>query len=116
MEDVTYLSARVLAARIRRREVTAVEVLGEYLKRIEECNPWLNAVVSLDEGRALAAARAADAALASGAEVGPLHGVPMTLKDSHDVAGLRTTVGTPVLDRVPDGDGTVAARLRAAGL
>ena len=115
MEDVTYLSARVLAGRIRRREVTAVEVLGAYLERIAECNPLLNAVVSLDEGRALAAAREADAALAGGAEVGPLHGVPMTLKDSHDVAGLRTTVGTPVLDRLPDEDGTVAARLRAAG-
>jgi len=115
MEDVTYLPARELAARIRRRELTAVEALRAYLERIAAHNPILNAVVSLDEDRALDAARAADAAVERGEAIGPLHGVPMTLKDCHDVAGLRTTVGTPVFDRVAGEDGTVAARLRAAG-
>lgn len=115
MEDLTYLPARVLADRIRRREPTAVDALLAYLERIAAYNPVLNAVVSLDEDRALDAARAADMAVERGAATGPLHGVPMTLKDCHDVAGLRTTVGTPVFDRVPSEDGSVAARLRAAG-
>ncbi|HEX3552492.1 MAG TPA: amidase [Thermoanaerobaculia bacterium] len=109
------LTARVLAGRLRRRQLTAVEVLEAHLERIEERNPALHAVVSLDAGRARNLAEAADAALRREEVQGPLHGVPMTLKDAHDVAGLRTTVGTAALDRVADTDGTVAARLRAAG-
>jgi amidase len=64
---------------------------------------------------ARSAAAAADAKLDAGADVGPLHGVPIAIKDGHDVAGLRTTIGTDVFDRVAEEDGTVAARLRAAG-
>src|SRR5215211_3397694 len=109
------LPARVLAGRLRRRQLTAVEALEAHLERIEKHNPALNAVVSLDTDLARAAAEAADAALGRDEVPGPLHGVPMTLKDGHDVAGLRTTVGTVELDRVADEDGTVAARLRAAG-
>jgi amidase len=109
------LPARVLARRLRRRELSAVEALDAHLERIDKHNPTLNAVVSLDAERARQRAVAADAALARGEPVGPLHGVPMTLKDGHDVAGLRTTVGTALFDRVADEDGTVAARLRAAG-
>jgi amidase len=109
------LPARVLARRLRRRQLTAVEALEAHLERIEEHNPMLNAVVSLDADRARKLAEAADAELRRGEIRGPLHGVPMTLKDAHDVAGLRTTVGTVELDRVADEDGTVAARLRAAG-
>ena len=71
--------------------------------------------MSLDIDAARRQAAAADAALARGDRVGPLHGVPLTLKDGHDVAGLRTTIGTERFDRVADEDGTVAARLRAAG-
>jgi amidase len=108
-------TAQGLAGRIRRGEISAVEVLEEHLDRIGKHNPELNAVVSLDADAAQRQAEAADAALRRGVEVGPLHGVPMTLKDSLDVAGLRTTVGTAQLDRVPDTDSTVAARLRAAG-
>jgi amidase len=95
--------------------VSAVEVLDAHLKRIERDNPTLNAVVSLETDSARERAVRADKALARGEVWGRLHGVPMTLKDCHDVAGMRTTVGTPVLDRVPEHDGTVAARLRAAG-
>jgi len=109
------LPARVLARRLRRRQLTATEALEAHLRRIDEHNPTLNAVVSLDADRARDVAEAADAALRRGELWGPLHGVPMTLKDGHDVAGLRTTVGTVALDRVADEDGTVAARLRAAG-
>jgi len=109
------LPARVLARRLRRRELSAAEALEAHLQRIDKHNPALNAVVSLDAERARERAEAADAALRRGAPLGPLHGVPMTLKDGHDVAGLRTTVGTDLFDRVADEDGTVAARLRAAG-
>ena len=105
----------MLARRLRRRQLTAVEALEAHLERIEERNPALNAVVSLDADRARKLAEEADAALRRDEIRGPLHGVPMTLKDAHDVAGLRTTVGTAELDRVADEDGTVAARLRAAG-
>src|SRR5262249_42508105 len=107
--------ARVRARGVRRREVSAAEVLEAHLRRIGRHNDAVNAVVSLDPGRARAAAAAADAALARGEIWGPLHGVPMTLQDALDVDGLRTTVGTSELDRVADADSTVAARLRVAG-
>ncbi len=115
MEALWYEPARVLADRLRRRELTATEVLNAWIERIEEHNPSLNAVVSVDFDRACDAAAAADRALALGDATGPLHGVPMVLKDGHDVAGLRTTVGSELFDRIAEGDGTVAARLRAAG-
>lgn len=109
------LPARVLARLLRRGQVTAAEALEAHLERIEQRNPTLNAVVSLDAERAHAAAKAADAALRRGEVWGPLHGIPMTLKDGHDVAGLRTTLGTAQFDRIAGEDGTVAARFRAAG-
>jgi amidase len=114
-EGLCEVPARVLADRLRRREVSAVEALDAHLERIGRHNPALNAVVSLYADRARDQASAADAAMARGEPLGPLHGVPMTLKDGHDVAGMRTTVGTSELDRVAAEDGTVAARLRAAG-
>src|SRR5262245_21049600 len=113
--DPCDLPARELAARLRRRQVSAREALEAHLERIERLDPALHAVVSLDADLASRQAEAADAALARGEAFGPFHGVPMTLKDAHDVAGLRTTAGTPALDHVPDEDGTVAARLRSAG-
>ncbi len=114
-QELTELPARELASRIRGGVVSAVEVLDAHLERIERDNPTLNAVVSLDAAGARKRAAQADEAVRRGEIWGGLHGVPMTLKDGHDVAGMRTTVGTPVLDRVPERDGTVAARLRAAG-
>jgi amidase len=113
--DLCYLTASQVAARIQCREVSARQVLDADLAQIERYNPTLTAVVSLDHDRARERADAADAALASGEVWGPLHGVPMTLKDAHEVAGLRTTVGTVECDRIADTDGAVAARLRAAG-
>ena len=114
-DGLCWLPATELARRMRKRQLTAVEVLEAQLERIERHNPTLNAVVSLDAARARKLARAADAALKRGGIPGPLHGVPMTLKDAHDVAGLRTTIGAVELDRIAKEDGTVAARLRAAG-
>ena len=115
VNDVCALSARELAQRIAGRELSAVEALDAHLARIERRNPELNAVVSLDVESARRQAEAADLALARGEVHGPLHGVPITLKDGNDVAGLRTTLGTEIFDRVADEDGAVAARLRAAG-
>ena len=77
----------------------------------------LNAIVSLDEERARDGAAAADEALASGAEVGPLHGLPFAFKDTHDVAGWRTTYGSPLFaDHVPDADDLIVERIRRAGV
>ena len=114
--DPTAASAGEIAAAIRARTVSAVEVLAAYLTQIDRWNPTLNAIVTLDADGARRRAVAADLALARGVWWGPLHGVPVTLKDGHSTAGLRTTAGYPPLaDYIPAQDGTVAARLRAAG-
>jgi len=113
--DIVFSSTTGLAAAIRARRVSAAEVLDAHLAQIGAHNPALNAVVTLDADGARERAREADAALARGEVRGPLHGVPFTLKDAHATAGMRTTTGFPPLDHVPDEDGTVAARLKAAG-
>ncbi|MGH2555359.1 MAG: amidase family protein, partial [Actinomycetota bacterium] len=114
-DSLWWLPARELARWLSEGRMSSVKVLERYVERISKHNPALGAIVSLDPDRARERAEAADASLARGEIWGPLHGVPVTLKDGHDVAGMRTTVGTEVLDRVPSEDGTVAARLRAAG-
>jgi amidase len=116
MPELFYETARALARRIRRRELSSRELLDAFLGRIERLNPKINAIVTLDIERARAAAERADAAAASGEPLGPLHGVPMTVKDAFEVAGLRTTSGTRLWkDHVPATDALVVARLRAAG-
>lgn len=110
-------TARDQAAAVRRREISARELLDLHLSRIAVRNPELNAIVSLDEERARAGAAAADEALASGAEVGPLHGLPFAFKDTHAVAGWRTTYGSPLFrDHVPDADELIVERVRRAGV
>ncbi|MGB0102106.1 MAG: amidase [Nocardioides sp.] len=109
-------TARDQAAAVRRREISARELLDLHLARIGERNPQLNAIVSLDEERARAGAAAADEALASGAEVGPLHGLPHAFKDTHAVAGWRTTYGSPLYaEHVPSTDELLVERVRRAG-
>ena len=109
-------SARALADAVRRREVSARELLDLHLARIAERNPQLNAVVSLDEERARAAAAVADEVTARGEATGPLHGLPFAVKDTHDLAGWRTTYGSPLhADHVPDQDLLLVERIRAAG-
>jgi amidase len=116
MHDLIYASATALARAIRTKEVSAIEVVQASLQRIAEVNPALNAVVQLCAEAAQAQARAADAALARGQLLGPLHGVPMTIKDSLDTAGVITTGGTQGRATfVPAQDAPVVARLRAAG-
>ena len=116
MDDVLFGSATALARAIRDREISAVEAVTAHLDRIEAVNPALNAVVQLASERALEEAEAADRALAAGGDLGPLHGLPITLKDSLDTAGIVTTWGTVGRrDFVPEEDAVVVARLRRAG-
>ncbi|MBE1485358.1 amidase [Plantactinospora soyae] len=113
--DLNKLDATGLAELIRTREVSSVEVVQAHLDRIKAVNPKINAVVTLVDG-ALDAARAADESLAAGAEVGPLHGVPFTVKDSFDTAGVLTQRGSPIFaGRIPDTDATSVARIKRAG-
>lgn len=110
-------TARDQAAAVRRREISARELLELHLDRIDERNPELNAIVSLDPDRARASALEADEALVSGAEVGPLHGLPFAFKDTHAVAGWRTTYGSPLFrDHVPEQDELLVERVRRAGV
>ena len=116
MDDLTFQSAKSLARAIREKSVSAREVVEAHLRRIEEVNPVLNAVVQLAAERAESEARELDDALARGELRGPLHGVPITIKDSFDTEGIISTGGT--LGRaafVPERDATPVARLRAAG-
>lgn len=109
-------TARDQAEAVRRREISARELLDLHLERIAERNPQLNAIVSLDEERARAGAAEADQALARGSDVGPLHGLPFAFKDTHAVAGWRTTYGSPLYaDHVPDRDDLLVERVRGAG-
>ncbi len=116
MEEIIYASARYIASAIRDRKISSVEVVEAHLARIDAVNASLNAVVQTVLERALAEARDADAKLAAGASVGPLHGVPMTVKDSHDTEGIVSTAGTKGrASYVPNRDATAVARMRAAG-
>lgn len=101
---------------VRNREISARELLDAHLDRIDAVNPSVNAVVTLDPAGARAAADAADAALAAGDPVGPLHGLPVAHKDTHATGGMRTTWGSPLhADTVPLRDELVVARYAAAG-
>lgn len=112
---LTRMPANELAGRIRAREVSTVEVVEAYLRRIESVNPALNAVVTLAPD-ALERARESETAVARGEAVGLLHGVPLTVKDTIDVCGLRTTCGSRVrAEYVAAEDAPAVARLRAAG-
>ena len=99
------------------RELSARELLGAYLDRIGRVNSLLNAIVTLSsEEDAMAQAAAADEAAARGEPLGPLHGLPIAIKDLSDTAGMRTTYGSPLFaGHVPDADAPHVARLRAAG-
>jgi amidase len=117
MEELLFRPAYQLAALIRQRRVSAVDLLETHLDQIARHNIALNAIVSLDEEGACRRAWEADVALAHGQCWGPLHGVPFTLKDHQDTVGLRSTMGgyPPFLNRYPKEDSTVAGRLKAAG-
>jgi aspartyl-tRNA(Asn)/glutamyl-tRNA(Gln) amidotransferase subunit A len=113
--ELTYSDATRLAALIRTREVSPVEVMKAHLDRIEAVNTKVNAIVTIS-GHALEDARAAEAAVLRGDELGPLHGVPFTVKDSIDTANVLTQRGSPIFKgRLPETDATSVARMKKAG-
>ena len=116
MNNITFASATALAKAIRRKEISVKAVIEAHLQRIEAVNPKINALVQSTAEAALEQANEADAALARGKLKGPLHGVPFTVKDNIETAGVICTCGTQGLaGNVPDQDAIVVARLRAAG-
>src|SRR5690349_12309230 len=115
MKDLTALSLETMARLIREREVSPVEIAQAHLERIATLNPALNAIVTLAPD-VLERARMAEAAIMRGDQVGSLHGVPFTVKDTIETAGLRSTSGSVVRqDYVPTTDAPSVARLKAAG-
>src|SRR5580698_7967480 len=93
--DICFLSAVEMAALIRQKKLSAREVMTAHLKQIERVNPKVNAIVTLVADQAMENARKADEAQASGAPLGPLHGLPVAHKDLIETAGIRTTYGSP---------------------
>jgi amidase len=116
VDELVFRSATDLAASMRVGDLSAREVVEAHLAQIDRVNPAVNAIVTLDPERAMAAAEAADARQASGAELGVLHGLPIAHKDLVPTAGMRTTWGSPVFaDFVPDEDALLVERIRDAG-
>jgi amidase len=115
-DELCDLTAVDLAARIRRKQVSAREVMTAHLARIARANPTINAIVTLVAERAMADAAKADESQARGAVLGPLHGLPVAHKDLVDTAGIRTTYGSPMFrDHVPTRDALIVTRVRDAG-
>jgi aspartyl-tRNA(Asn)/glutamyl-tRNA(Gln) amidotransferase subunit A len=113
--QLIHQDATKLAQLIRTKEVSPVEVVQAHLDRVHATNPTINAVVTIADD-ALKAAKAAEAAVLAGKELGPLHGVPFSAKDSFDTAGVLTQLGSPIFEgRVPDTDATGIARMKKAG-
>jgi amidase len=114
--SLCFLEAVELARMIREKEVSAREVMEAHLAQIEQVNPKVNAIVTLVAEQALEQADAADAALADGGPVGPLHGLPVGIKDLDLTKGIRTTFGSRIhADFVPDQDELIVERFKAAG-
>ena len=116
MTDPSFWSATKLAKALREKEISAREVVEKHLARIEATSASINAVVQLATDRALAEANRADSLIIKGEPIGALHGVPITVKDSLDSAGVISTGGTMGrVGYIPEEDATVVARLRTAG-
>lgn len=114
--DIAFKSATELTEDLRAKKISSVELLEHYIARVEKFNPDLNAIIFKDYDRARTRAAEADAALAKGENWGPLHGLPMTLKESYGMAGTPSTQGIPEMrNNVPDEDCLPVARLKAAG-
>jgi amidase len=116
MNNINFLSASEIADLIRTKEVSPVEVIEAHIRRIEEVNPKLNAFVTTTFDSAREAARAAQQQVARGETVGPLHGVPVSIKDTIDTAGVRTVAGCRLREsHVPETDALAVTRLKRAG-
>ena len=115
--NLCYLSIREASERLRRQELSPVELTRAHLQRIQEVDNQLHSFITVLEDRAMAEARAAEADILRGDYKGALHGIPIALKDLYDTAGVRTTSSSKVhIDRVPTEDATATARLKAAGI
>ncbi|HYJ19502.1 MAG TPA: amidase family protein, partial [Burkholderiales bacterium] len=115
-EELCFTPATELARMIRSKAVSPVEVAQAVLERIERLNPQLNAICTLTADSALAAARAAETAVMRGDNLGPLHGLPVTIKDLAMTRGVKTMAGSNVFSqRTPEIDHLHVERLRAAG-
>jgi len=115
-DDLCFTPATRLAALVRRGKISPLELTRAVLDRIARVNPALNAYCTVAAEQALAAARAATRALTRSAKLGPLHGIPVSIKDLTPTRGIRTTWGSKIFeDHVPDEDGLVVQRLKAAG-
>jgi len=115
-QEICWMSAVDLARAIREKKLSPVEVVRSFLERIEAINPKINAYVTLTADSALAEAKQAEDALMRGRELGPLHGVPVSIKDLVFTKGVRTTMGSKLLeDFVPEDDAVHVARLKEAG-
>ena len=116
MPDLHYLSAAVMAEKIRDQEISPVVLLEAHLARVDRLNPLLNAFIQIDVEDARRQARAAEAAVQRRDRLGPLHGVPLSIKSSIDVAGLRCEAGTRLrAGHIAQQDAPLVSRLRAAG-
>jgi amidase len=116
VQEICFMTATELARCIRKKELSAREVMGAHLGQIERVNPKVNAIVTLLPEQAMDQARASDEALARGEEVGPLHGLPIAHKDLVPTRGIRTTFGSPIYkDFVPEEDGLIVERLKKGG-
>jgi amidase len=114
--ELGFETATSLAAMLAAGEISATELVTAQLERIERLNPLVNAIVTLVPERALAEAAAADRARARGEALGPLHGLPIAIKDLVDTAGIRTTYGSPLYrEHVPETDALLVERVRRAG-
>lgn len=114
--ELAYTSAAELAGLIRQRKISPVEVVASLLERIEKLNPQINAYVTVTAELARQAAKQAEAEVLQGHHVGPLHGVPVAVKDLTPTAGIRTTYGSHIYaDYVPEEDAAIVQRLKAAG-
>ncbi len=115
-EDLCYLSALELGTLLRQQAVSVTEIVQTMLERIQALDPKINAYITVMTEEALSSARRCDAELAAGQDRGPLHGIPVAVKDLYDTVGTRTTSGSKILaDRLPERDATAVARLREAG-
>ena len=115
--EIVFTPARLLARQLRTGERSAREVMEAFLARIAECNPGVNAICTLiPREQALKLADDADAILRRGDKTGPLHGLPVAVKDLSDTRGIRTTLGSPIFEHnIPSEDSLLAQRLRQAG-
>src|SRR5260370_41573116 len=114
--DICFMRATDIAAMIREKKLSAREVMEAHLRQIERVNAKVNAIVTLvDEDLLMAQARAADEIIAKGKPLGPLHGLPVAVKDLTETKGIRTTYGSPLYrDFVPEHDALVVERMKNA--